>query len=335
MTEPRPEASVVIPSWNGAELVEKTLDLLVKGEGVSFEVLVIDHGRLNRRTEEAMRRFDDLPWVRYIGEDEQLGFAGAVNHGVRLARSDFVAVICNDVLVDKHWLKELVQAYRAEREKGKSPVLFSLVDRGFLKDLRTVRTNFWFRGLLRQEAPPREDFFFPDGSSFFFDKSVYGEPFDSRYFLYQEDVYFGWRARLSGAEVRMVPASRADNFDGGTTKRTPYRTSYYSERNRWLNYFYFLSLPNLLRALPLLWADMLVKLLVGTNRRAKFHAWFWLAAHLPGIYRRRRELQATRRRGDAEILSLLSATYLDEPPGHPVNRIVRGVVRVLGLPLGP
>lgn len=328
------DASVVIPNWNGAAFVAETLSRLVLCEGVRFEVLVVDHGRLNRDTEKVLAAYSHLPWVRYIGLDEQLGFAGAVNHGVSLAEAELVAIICNDVLVEKGWLEALVSAYRREQAAGRNPILFSLVDRGFIKDLRVVRTNFWFRGLLNQSVSPREEFFFPDGSAFLFNRAFYGLPFESNYFLYQEDVSLGWRARLMGEEVRMIPASRADNFDGGTTKRTPYRTSYFSERNRWLNYFYFLSAGTFLRASPLLLMDSVLKLIGGSNRRAKLHAWGWLAWHLSSILRRRREIQALRKKPDREILRFLSGTYLDKSPRHPVNRLVWGVVRCLGLPLG-
>lgn len=329
-----PQASVVIPNWNGASFVRQTLARLVQSEGVDFEVLVVDHGRLNRETEQVVAEYGRFPWIRYIGLDQQLGFAGAVNYGVGLASTDLVAVICNDVLVARDWLKELVASYREEQAKGKNPVLFSLVDRGFIKDLRLVRTNFWFRGLLNQSVKPREEFLFPDGSAFLFNRAFYGLPFESGYFLYHEDVFIGWRARLMGEEVKMVPASRADNFDGGTTRRTPYRTSYYSERNRWLNYFYFLSAGTLLKASPLLLMDSVLKLIGGTNRRAKLHAWGWLAMNFPEILRRRREIQALRKASDGEILCFLSGTYLDKSPRHPVNRMVGGIVKCLGLPFG-
>lgn len=331
----RPDASVVIPSWNGAAFVAETLSRLVLCEGVSFEVLVVDHGRLNRDTEKVLAEYAHLPWVRYLGLDEQLGFAGAVNHGVSEAYAELVAVICNDVLVDRHWLKELVSAYRQEVASGRHPILFSYVDRGNGKDPRQGRTNFWFRALFEQNVEPRVQFFFPDGSAFIFHKKFYGLPFESAYFLYQEDVYLGWRARLMGEDVRMVPSSRAENFDGGTTRRTPYRTSYFSERNRWLNYIYFLSGPSLLRAAPLLLVDTIIRLVGGTNRRAKFHAWFWLISRAPRIRAGRASIQASRKVPDEEILRFLSRTYIDRPPSHPLNRIIGMLVRVTGLPLGP
>lgn len=326
----KPEASIVIPSWNGARFVADTLARIQKLEG-NWECLVIDHGRLNRETEHLLKRFSD-PRIRYVGEDQQLGFAGAVNRGVREASADLVAVLCNDVLVRPDWLAELVAAYQREKAAGKSPVLFSLVRKSEIEEGREARMNFWFR-VVKPENPGK-GFFHPDGNAFLFDRSVYGEPFDGDYFLYQEDVYLGWRAWLRGEEVKRVDSSRADNFDGGTTRRTPYRTSFLTERNRWLNYFSFLSAGMLLQALPLLWLDALIKFAGGRNRRAKLHAWAWLMAHPLFILKKRKKLQAQRMSGDDRILPHLSGTYLDAPAGHPLNRLFRGLIKLLALPLG-
>jgi hypothetical protein len=201
-----------------------------------------------------------------------------------------------------------------------------------IEEGREARMNLWFRVV--SPANPGDGFFHPDGNAFLFARSVYGEPFDADYFLYQEDVYLGWRAWLRGESVKRVDSSRADKFDGGTTRRTPYRTTFLTERNRWLNYFTFLSVGMLLRALPLLWLDALLKFVGGKNRLAKLHAWGWLALHPAWVWGKRRHIQRERKARDADILRHLSGTYLEAPERHPLNRIFRAMARVLALPLG-
>lgn len=319
-------ASVVIPSWNGALILAPTLEHLRRLEGVDFEVLVVDHGRLNRDTEELVGALAD-PRFRYVGLDEQLGYAGAVNHGAGAARNRLVAVLCNDVLVERDWLAELVRKFR---ERGGSPVVTSLVDRpGFDRPLE-ARLNLWGR-IVRVRPTPDYVPFFPDGSAFLFDKTALGLPFDADYFLYQEDVSLGWRAWLWGGEVVLASKSRALNADGGTTRRMAYRSAFYTERNRWLNYLSYFSFWTLVRVLPLLKADALLRLVAGSNRLAKLHAWGWLICHPHGILRQRRAKQAKRRRPDREILPLISGNYLDE--GNALNALPRLYCRLVGLPL--
>ena len=99
-------ASVVIPSWNGAEILRPTLAALASLEEIEYEVLIVDHGRINSDTERLLADFANNRF-RYLGLDQQLGYAGAVNYGVERAKNRLVAVLCNDVIVEKRWLFEL------------------------------------------------------------------------------------------------------------------------------------------------------------------------------------------------------------------------------------
>lgn len=302
--------SVVIPSWNGAAILRPTLEKLAQLEGINFEVLVVDHGRLNRDTENLFKEYAADSRFVYVGLDEQLGYAGAVNYGTEKAKHRLIAVLCNDVIVEKDWLAELSKAHGAAQAQGIKPVLTSLVTRPGFDHALSARYNIWGRIVETGEGAGAYIPFFPDGSAFLFDKSRYGLPFDSEYFLYQEDVSIGWRAWLMGESVAMVQSSRALNADGGTTRRTPYRTAYFTERNRWLNYFKYLSLRSLVLLMPVLLADAFLKLLVGSNRLAKLQAWGWLLVHPLKILEKRSEAQKLRRRSDAEILPLISGKYV-------------------------
>lgn len=330
-----PKVSVVIPSWNGAKFVAECLPYLLALEGEAPEILVVDHGRLNRDTETLLQKFTSYPNVRYVGRDQQLGYAGAVNCGVREASHDLVAVICNDVLVDKKWLLNLLAEHQKLAERGKNPIVFSAVHREELPDPRLARTNLWFRAVRPEGAAPTTQFFHPDGSAFLFSRAAYGEPFDSEYFLYQEDVYLGWRAQLRGEPVVLLTSSTARNVDGGTTRRTPYRTSFLTERNRWLNYLSFFSASTLCKAMPILLLDLWLKILAGKNRWAKAHAIFWLVFHPGTILRKRRLVQRERKVSDDEILPFLSATYLEAPAAHPLNRAFASMAKMAGLKLSP
>lgn len=323
--------SIVIPSWNGASILPPTLEHLSRLEGVEFEVLVVDHGRLNRDTEALLSRYVRDPRFVYVGLDEQLGYAGACNLGAERAKNRLVAILCNDVLVERDWAVELVRKFRAT---GGSPVVTSLVTRPGFEAALSSRYNIWGRIVDTGVPVPAADYvpFFPDGSAFLFDKAALGLPFDADYFLYQEDVSIGWRAWLMGERVVMAPLSRALNADGGTTRRTPYKTAFYTERNRWLNYLRFLSAGSFLRLWLAFDLDCDLKLVVGSNRLAKLHAWAWLLSHPLTIWRKRRETQKLRRRSDAEILRLLTPKYV---PGNGVlNKLFAVYFKLVGLKLG-
>jgi GT2 family glycosyltransferase len=327
--------SVVIPTWNSAQFVDRVLTALTKLEGAEYEIVVVDNGVVNRETElVAERHRQGFPALRYLKFEKQLGYAGAVNAGTREAKHPLVAVMNNDNIPDPAWLAELLKVFQAESKDGSSVIVGSLVDRpGFPRPLE-CRSNLWARIVRVGTESPH--IFHPDGSAFLFDRRVFPVPYDDDYFVYQEDVALGWRAWLEGHRVLLAPASRAESFDGGNTRRIAYKTAFFTERNRWINYVCFLSPWSLVRALPLLLCDLLLKLISGSNRRPKLHAWAWLLGHPTHLLQKRKVAQKGRRRADAEILPHLSLTYLDiERPGAgALNLLFRGMNLFLRLPLG-
>lgn len=317
--------SIVIPSWNGSTILAQSLPHLAKLKGGPWEILVVDHGRLNLDTKNLLK---DFPFVRYLGLDEQLGFAGAVNYGVESASCDLVAVMCNDLIVESNWMEAFFEV--AEAQKAVPTIWFSKVRREPQPLSPKANMNFWMRVVDTQEVTKK--YLAPDGSAFCFRKSLVGLPFLPEYFLYQEDVYLGWLTWLRGGRVERVDSSTALNFDGGTTKRTKFITSFYTERNRWLNYFYFLSGSSLMRAMPSLILDLFLRLLFGQNRLAKGKALGWIFFHAFSILKKRQEIQLKRKVEDKDILPTLSGTY--DSDRRFLNEIFRKINSILGLSLG-
>lgn len=326
-----PSISVVIPTWNAATFVEKGLRALFLQEKVSFEILVVDNGVVNQETAalcaELQREFAGL---RYLAFEKQLGYAGAVNAGVMAANHDLIAVINNDNIPSPTWLLELRREYERARAEGKEAVISSLVDRPDFPDPLGAAINIWGRYVRAPERPKSYIPFHPDGSAFLFSKKAFGLPYDPDYFIYHEDVFLGWRAWLMGHEVRLAPLATAITFDGGSTRRIKYLTAFYTERNRWLNYFTFLSIGSLVRLFPLLFLDLLLKLLAGSHRKAKFHAWGWILSHPRTILAKRSLQQAKRARPDSEILALFSFHYADGRSAAPLNFFFGLFSRCLG-----
>lgn len=311
MMKPRlPAASVVVPTWNAAGFMTRVLEKLVVQTGVEYEILVVDNGVVNPETERVCIRFrEQFPNLRYLPFIKQLGYAGAVNEGTKAAAHDLVAVINNDNLPELDWLQELVRKWEQEKEHGFDVIVSSVVHRPDFPNPQDAAFNIFGRWV-HPDPAWRRDPFHADGSAFLFDRRIYDLPYEAGYFIYHEDAYLGWRARLYGHGVRWAPKSRAKTFDGGSTRRIAYKTAFYTERNRWLNYLFFLSAPSMLKLLPVLWFDSALKFISGSNRRAKLHAWWWIFSHPVMLLERRRRMQAKRKRDDSEILPYFSGVYL-------------------------
>lgn len=333
----RPSVSVVIPTWNAAAFVDSVLQSLTKQVEVNYEILVVDNGVVNADTEAvALRHQSTFPALRYLKFEKQLGYAGAVNAGAAAAAHPLVAVMNNDNIPEPRWLTELLAVFEAESTEKSSVIVGSLIERPGFADPLGCNINFWSRIVRVSGWRRNRNLFHPDGSAFLFDRRIFSPPYDEDYFVYQEDVELGWRAWLEGHRVLLAEKSRGTSFDGGSTRRIAYKTAYFTERNRWINYLCYLSMPNLLKAIPVLFLDNLIKIFFGNQRGAKLHAWGWLVVDPGYIWRRRQAIQARRKRHDRDILPLLSGTYRgsDERGAFPLNALFRTLTALTGLSLG-
>ncbi|MGE3260408.1 MAG: glycosyltransferase family 2 protein [Bacteriovoracia bacterium] len=337
MSKGQQPVSVVIPTWNAAAFVDRVLEALTKQQGVEYEILVVDNGVVNADTEAVANRHREyFPNLRYLKFERQLGYAGAVNAGAAAAQYPLVAVMNNDNIPEARWLVELLSVFEAEATERSSVIVGSLIERPGFSDPLGCNLNFWARIVRVPGWRRNRNLFHPDGSAFLFDKRVFPVPYDEDYFVYQEDVALGWRAWLEGHRVLLAEKSRGVSFDGGSTRRIAYKTAYFTERNRWINYLCYLSIPNLLCALPALFLDNLFKLAFGKQRGAKLHAWAWLVVDPGHIWNCRQAIQKNRKRHDRDILPLLSGSYRgsDESGRVILNGLFRFLCSACGLKLG-
>ena len=90
-----PELSVLIVNWNTRELTLACLDALPRGVGseISYDVIVVDNGSTDGSAE-ALAERDDLVLIR---NDDNLGFAAAVNQAYRRSTGELVLLLNSDV----------------------------------------------------------------------------------------------------------------------------------------------------------------------------------------------------------------------------------------------
>lgn len=84
-----PAVSIVLPTYNRADLIGRAVRSLLVQTYPDFEILVVDDGSADN-TGEVVRQFDD-PRIHYTRLERNGGVAAACNHGIRRARGHFVA----------------------------------------------------------------------------------------------------------------------------------------------------------------------------------------------------------------------------------------------------
>jgi GT2 family glycosyltransferase len=216
-------ASVVIPNWNGRELLEKYLPPLIAalGGNAANEILVVDNGSEDGSAEFIRKRF---PKVRVLALPKNLGFGGGANAGFREARNDIVVLLNSDMRVDRGFLAPLLAGFTDEKVFAVSCQIF-LSDPEKRREETGLTEGWWEDGSLR--VSHREDAeiqtlypcFYGGGGSCAFDRRKFLElgGFDELLApFYLEDTDIGYLAWKRGWKVFYQPASKVWHEHRGT-----------------------------------------------------------------------------------------------------------------------
>jgi glycosyltransferase involved in cell wall biosynthesis len=134
--------SVIIPTYNRADLILESLTSVFAQTYRDFEIIVVDDGSTDN-TAEILRPFSDQGKIKYIRQNNQ-GASSARNRGIAEARGTFLAFLDSDDLFDPEKLELQVTYYQSHPEMG-------LVHSGFIKfnnaeDDLGYRDTSWFFG---------------------------------------------------------------------------------------------------------------------------------------------------------------------------------------------
>lgn len=230
--------SVVIPNWNGAEELPACLDSLL-AQTLKPEIIVVENGSTDRSKEIL---YSSYPQVTVIPLPFNTGFAAGVNVGLRHSAAsgyDFSALLNNDAVVDKKWLKYLVDAAESNPKAG--IITCKMInDTGEYLDSTGDTYTVWGlpypRG--RREANTgkydnsREVFGASGGASLYRHKMLAEIGlFDEDFFAYYEDIDISFRAQLAGWRVIYEPKAFVYHHIGATSAKVKGFATYQTMKN--------------------------------------------------------------------------------------------------------
>jgi GT2 family glycosyltransferase len=306
--------SVIIPNWNGRDLLGPCLESLYRQQFDDFETVLVDNGSTDGSISFVEQNFPQVAIVRF---SENRGFSAAVNAGISASASPYVCLLNNDTEVDPRWLGTLVQALAADVQAGSaaSKVLyfsdphsvnsagdeFSLFGVAYQRRLMPGDTDLFNQGRYVFSAC---------GAAALYRRELFDKVglFDEAFFAYQEDVDLGFRAQLLGYRCLFVPKAIVYHKYQMTSSRVSGLRIYLNERNK-----YFVLIKNLPTKLvffcfPLIalhealcFIKALSRGYLGIYFKALKDVW----NHLPHMLQHRRCIQTHRVADDGYIRSLL------------------------------
>jgi GT2 family glycosyltransferase/glycosyltransferase involved in cell wall biosynthesis len=223
-TRPRTgAASIVIPNWNGRDLLEKYLPgvLHAAAGNPANEVIVVDDASTDGSAAFLRQRF---PAVKLVALPENRGFGGAANAGFHAAANDIVVLLNSDMRVAPGFLAPLLAGFTDEK-------VFSVSCQIFFSDPAKMRqetglTQMWWSGnnlrVRHRQDDEIEDLYpcaYGGGGSSAYDKRKFFElgGFDEILApFYFEDTDLGYMAWKRGWKVLYQPASHVYHEHRGT-----------------------------------------------------------------------------------------------------------------------
>ena len=223
------KATVIIPNINGKGWLKDSIESIYAQTEQDFALIVVDNGSTDESLDLA-RSYSARPNFTLIENGRNTGFSHAVNQGIALAQSEYVALFNNDAFAEPEWLAELLAA--AEQDK-KIFAVQSLMIRHFEQELADDAGDYvtWMgfacktgdgRRASRYNRPRR--IFSACGGAALYRKSILDEigGFDENFFAYFEDVDLSWRANNAGYKNIFCPSARCYHICGASTGAVRY-----------------------------------------------------------------------------------------------------------------
>lgn len=219
-------------NWNGWQDTAACLSSLRQLNYQDYRVIIVDNGSTD---DSASRLRDEFPWITLIETEENLGFSGGCNVGIRHALAedtDFVWLINNDTIVDPAALQALVDKAEKYRIGAVGSAIYFMHEPGRLQAWGGGYINFWLGRGGHFLKPVRDEVIkFITGCSLLLPRRALDEVglLDEGFFMYWEDADICFRLRRAG--WRLAVAGESKVWHKGHTSLGKGRVNSYKDFN--------------------------------------------------------------------------------------------------------
>jgi hypothetical protein len=252
---PAGSVHVVIVNWNAGPLLKDCLSSFaaVAGDAVRLErITVVDNASSDGSADAAAALADRLP-VRVIRNTGNVGFAAACNQGAAEAQADFLLFLNPDTMLRPGCLAGPARFLADPAHRAVGIVGVQLMDtHGILTRSCARRSgaaamigqSLGLDRLMPSLCPPHFLAEWPhnetrevdqvSGAFLFMRRSTFEAlgGFDTRFFVYFEDLDLALRARALGLSSAYLPTVQALHRGGGTTNAVKAQRQFYLSRSR-------------------------------------------------------------------------------------------------------
>ena len=205
------KSTVIIPNYNGMKFIENCMKALEQENSTNYQICVVDNGSTDGSKEWVEK---NCPRVQLISLGENTGFCGAVNVGIKAAKTPYVILLNNDTEVQYGFVKALETALEKERKSfSVSAKMVDLYHKEVLDGVGDLYCALGWAFALGQGKSVKEHYTKPQeifsacGGAVIYRKEALEEigGFDQNHFAYLEDCDLGYRAQIFGYRNYYTP----------------------------------------------------------------------------------------------------------------------------------
>ncbi len=237
--------AVVILNWNGRKLLEQFLGTVCE-HSKQADIYIID----NASTDDSIRYVEqNFPQVKIIKNQENYGFAGGYNQGLKSIDADIYCLLNSDVEVTANWLAPMFELFKNEEIAATQPKILDFNQKnkfeyagaagGFLDNFGYPYCRgrvFW---TLEEDHGQYDDeiqIFWATGACMFIRSKDFWEQggFDETFFAHMEEIDLCWRLNNADRKIYYTGKSSVYHVGGGTLSNSPNKTYLNFRNSLWM-----------------------------------------------------------------------------------------------------
>jgi len=198
--------SVVILNYRGKEMTEECIRSVLQSRYPYFEIVVVDNYSDDGSAEYLKKIFGKNKRIRILKTKKNLFFTGGFNFGAVHSKGDWVIFLSNDIVVDRDWIKYLVESTKNDEKCLVQPKILRYDERSVIDNVGGKYDLFGFGIGIgigeKDEGQYDQDsqLDYASATTFMMNRSFFLElgGFDPWFYSHYEDCDLSFRAKREG-----------------------------------------------------------------------------------------------------------------------------------------
>ncbi|MEE1129292.1 MAG: glycosyltransferase family 2 protein [Methanobrevibacter sp.] len=239
------KVSVVTPNYNGEKFLKTFFDSLNHDYECIGELILVDNGSTDKSKDFIKDYSFNFP-VHLIENSENLGFAPAVNQGIRKAKYEYIFSVNNDTEIEKCSIRNLADLISSSKDIfSVQAKMLQYNNKELIDDVGDEYNLLAWTKKTGENHKSDEfgeicDIFSSCAGAAMYRKSVMEEigMFDDNFFAYMEDVDLAIRSRIHGYKNLLCPNAIVYHIGSATSgsRYNEFKVKLAARNNVWVVY---------------------------------------------------------------------------------------------------